>query len=165
MKSPAGTLLLLLCVVLAGALIWNGQQEGDRQKADELRIGNYSNKWVETSAALEQQRQIDTALEADLKLQRDNFSTLSNAHARATVALEQAAASLQSARESVAGRDARIAELESRNQVLDQRLLDLGMALSTLTAQINDLKMSNRTAALPGVTAASYGTNPPPPVK
>lgn len=172
MKSPAGIIVLILvCAGLIGVLIWSQKHASDQQKADEISIGNYSNKWVETSAALDQQRQVNTSLEGDLKKQREDFSALTNACARVSTALDQTAVSLKSALEGITQRDTKIAALESQNQALIQRALDLSSAITNLTRQIDDTKKmveisANGTVKIipppAGGSTNSTATNPPP---
>jgi chromosome segregation ATPase len=138
MKNQMGTIvLLLICVGLIGALIWSQKHASDQKSAAEANIGSYSNKWVETSAGLDQQRQVNTSLEGDLKKQRTGFDELTNAYTQVSTSLEQSQNSLKSSQEQVAQRDAKIADLESQNQALDQRALDLSTAITNLTAQID----------------------------
>ena len=150
MRIQTGTIfLILICVALIGALLWNNRHAGDRQQANEVSLGNYSNKWVETSASLEEQRQVNTSLGGDFKKQQQEFADLTNAYARVAAALAQTETALKSAREDIARRDARIANLESQNQALNQRALDLSRVISNLTAQIEDTQ--RKLAAAEGV--------------
>jgi len=138
MKNQTGIIvLLLICVGLIGALIWSQKRAADQKSADEANIGSYSNKWVETSAGLDQQRQVNTSLESDLKKQRAAFDELSNSFTQVSTSLDQSQSSLKSSQEQVALRDAKIADLEAQNQALDQRALDLSTAITNLTAQID----------------------------
>jgi chromosome segregation ATPase len=163
MNSPAGTIVWILsCAGLIGSLIWSQKHANDRHKADEISIGNYSNKWVETSAGLDQQRQVNTSLEGDLKRQRENFSTLTNAYARISTALDQAAASLKSVQEGIAQRDIKIADLKSQNQALDRRVLDLRSAISNLTSAISSDGAVKVIPSLAGSSTNASATNPPP---
>ena len=149
MKTRTGTIvLILICVGLIIALIWSQKHAADQKSADEASLGTYSNKWVATSASLEEQRQVNTALEGDLKKQRDSFEDLTNAYTRISSNLDQTQTSLKTAQETITQRDAKINDLESQNLVLDQRAIDLGTAITNLTAQIDDTK--NKLAASEG---------------
>jgi chromosome segregation ATPase len=162
MKIRTGTIvLILICIGLIGALRWSRKQAHERRKVDEVRIGSYSNKWVETSASLEEQRQINTSLESELQKQRKEFNDLTNVCLRVSTALEQTEASLKNARADVARRDASIADLKMRNEALDRRALDLGSAIANLAAQIEDAR--RKLAASEGLQASPdrQPTNPP----
>jgi len=150
MKNQTGIIvLILICVALIAAIIWSQRQSTLQRSRDEASIGSYSNKWVDTSASLDQQRQVNTSLEGDLKKQRDSFLDLTNNYTQVSSNLEQTQTTLKSTREDVARRDAKIADLESQNQALDQRALDLSTAITNLTSQIDDTKQK---------LAASEGT-------
>jgi chromosome segregation ATPase len=141
MKNQTGIIvLILICVALIAAIIWSQRQSTLQRGRDEASIGSYSNKWVDTSASLDQQRQVNTSLEGDLKKQRDSFLDLTNNYTQVSSNLEQTQTTLKSTREDVARRDAKIADLESQNQALDQRALDLSTAITNLTSQIDDTK-------------------------
>ena len=141
MKTQTGTIALtLICVGLIAALIWSQKRATDQKNAAEANIGTYSNKWVDTSASLDQQRQVNISLEGDLKKQRDALTDLTNAYTQVSSNLEKTETTLKTSQETLAQRDAKIADLESQNQVLDQRALDLNTAITNLTAQIDDTK-------------------------
>ncbi len=141
MKSQTGIIVLIvICVGLTGALIWGQKHAADEKSADEARIGSYSNKWVEISASLDQQRQVNTSLESDLKTQRAAFNDLTNAYSEVSSNLDSTQSALKASQDTVVEREAKIASLESQNQQLDQRAMDLSTAMTNLTAQINDTK-------------------------
>jgi chromosome segregation ATPase len=149
MKNRLGlVVLIIVCAVLSIALIWTQKQSVQRAGADEVRIGNYSNQLVATTASLDQQRQVSTALEGDLNRQREAFAQLTNSYTQVTANLGKTEASLQSVRQVLATREARINDLESQNQALDQRAVDLSGAITNLTAQIEDTR--NKLAASEG---------------
>jgi chromosome segregation ATPase len=130
--------LILTCAALIAALQWNRKQASHRQQADEVNLDTYSNKWVETIASLEQQRQINASLENDLRKQQQEFTRLTNAFARLSTRLEETATALRIARDDLTRRDARIVDLETQNAALNRRLLDLGTTVSNLTVQIDE---------------------------
>jgi chromosome segregation ATPase len=149
MKNRMGIIVLIvICVVLSFVLVWSQRQATRQKSADAESIGNYSNKWVETSAGLDQQRQVNTSLESDLKKQRESFNDLTNAYTVVSANLDKTETSLKGTQEEVSRRDARIADLESQNQALDQRALDLSSAITNLTTQIDDTR--NKLAASEG---------------
>jgi chromosome segregation ATPase len=132
--------LILICVGLIAALIWNQQRFSKQKAKDDQSIGNYSNKLVETSAILDQQRQVNTSLEDDLERRRDAFNLLTNAFTQVSGDLNKTETALKETRGEVLERDAMIANLESANQVLDQRAVDLGNSITNFTVQIEDTK-------------------------
>lgn len=141
MNNRVGTILLVLvCVVLAVALIWREKRGSEQRSKDADSITWFSNQVVQTTAGLDQQRQVNTSLEGDLKKQRDAYSDLTNSFTRVSENLDKSETSLKAAQEEVARRDTRIADLESQNQALDQRALDLSTAITNLTSQISDTK-------------------------
>jgi chromosome segregation ATPase len=141
MNNRAGTIVLvLICVGLIIGLIWSQKHAADRRSKDEYRISIYSNQVVQTTASLDQQRQVNTSLESDLKKQRDAYSDLTNTFTEVSGNLEKSEASLKAAQQEAARRDTRIADLESQNQALDQRAIDLSAAITNLTTQIDDTR-------------------------
>jgi len=139
MKSQTGTIVLILvCVALVLALIWSQKHAVDQKNTADISIGTYSNKWVETSASLDQQRQVNTTLESDLKGQRDAFGALTNAYTQVSSNLDQTQSSLKAAQDGIAQRDSKINDLETQNQALDQRAIDLSTAITNLSAKIED---------------------------
>jgi chromosome segregation ATPase len=140
MKNQTGIVLIVLCVGLAAALIWSQHQFNAQKTADALKIGNYSNNLVETSAILQQQREVNTSLEGDLRQQHESFARLTNSFTEVTAGLEKTGAALVDARKEITQRDARIADLQSQNELLDHRASDLGTAITNLTSQITDTR-------------------------
>jgi chromosome segregation ATPase len=130
--------LILICVCLGIGLIWSQKSASERHSSDVERVGSYSNKLVNTSADLEKQRQVNAELESDRVKQAQTLTTLSNLYTETSGTLEKTAATLKSTQEEVAQRDARISELESQNQALDQRAVDLSTSITNLTSQIED---------------------------
>jgi septal ring factor EnvC (AmiA/AmiB activator) len=153
--------LILICAVLIAALLWNRKQASHRQQADEVNLDTYSNKWVETIASLEQQRQVNASLDNDLRKHQQDFTNLTNAFTRVSAALQESAAALRSARDDIARRDARIAALETQNRALDRRVADLGSALTNLTVQIEDMRRKLAASVWDKPFAEWDPTNPP----
>lgn len=141
MKNRTGLILLILiCVGLSAALIWNQRRSSARRNTDTQRISYYSNKLVATSGKLDEQRQVNTGLEGDLKKQRESFDDLTNEYTRVSADLQLSRSSLKSAREQLTRREAQIADLQSQNEALDDRAQDLSNAITNLTAQINETR-------------------------
>jgi chromosome segregation ATPase len=138
MKNRMGLfVLVLICAGLSIALIWSQRQAVEQKGADDITIGNFSNKWVETSRGLDQQRQVNTTLEGDLNKEKQAYLQLTNSYAQY---VEKSDAALKTAREEIGRRDVRIADLESQNQALDEHAIELSNAITNLTAQIEDAR-------------------------
>lgn len=142
MKNRVGIIILILiCVCLSLGLIWSQKSSSEERGMAAERIGSYSNKWVSTSVDLENLRQVNAELETDRNRQTATLNTLTNLYTETSATLEKTAATLKSTQEEmakqVAQRDARISELESQNQALDQRAVDLNSSITNLTAQID----------------------------
>jgi chromosome segregation ATPase len=131
-------ILVILCLVCGGlviALLVRESQSTKKQQVATETIVTLSNKWDETSAKLKEQQQVNLDFENDLKVQRESFSNLTNAYTDLSAKLDKTETTLK---EEVARRDAKIADLESQNQALDQRAVDLSFAITNLTSQIED---------------------------
>ncbi|MBC8097237.1 MAG: hypothetical protein H7Y43_15645 [Akkermansiaceae bacterium] len=143
MKNRMGAIvLILICAALGIGLVWSQKTASERWTTDADRIGSYSNKLVNTSADLEKQRQVNAELESDRARQNQSLSTLTNLYGETSSNLQKTAAALKATQDEmakeVAQRDARISELESQNQALDQRALDLSASITNLTTQIGE---------------------------
>ena len=146
MKNRLGlVVLVVIAVVLTISLIVIKKQSSDQHQKDADTIQATSNSWVKTSTDLESQKQVNAVLEKDLKSERESSGELSNKLtqisanlAQTSATLSQTEASLKASQQEVAKRDAKIAELETQNQVLDKQAADLSGALTNLTTQIAD---------------------------
>lgn len=138
--------LIVLAVVCVGLLVGLAvvkNQAGEQKKQDAVIIVNYSNDLVNTSASLNEQRQVTTMLERDVESHKkalaeltNNFTQVSTELSKTTANLAQTQAALKTSQEEVARRDSKITELEAQNQVLDKQALDLSAAITNLTVQI-----------------------------
>jgi septal ring factor EnvC (AmiA/AmiB activator) len=149
--------LIVACVGLGIALIAVKKQATDLEHRDAERIDYYSNKLVKTEGDLDEQRNVTTMLEKDVEHQKKIYTDLTNQFTQVAGKLEQTGLTLvqtetdlRLAREETAKRDAKIAELESQNQVLDKQAIDLSTSLTNLTIQIADTQKK---------LAASQGDN------
>lgn len=137
MRNRIGVVVLvLLCLALGIALITIKKQAADQQHQDVDTIGTLSNKWVKTSADLEEQRQVATLVEKDLENQKLAFGELSNNYSQVSGSLIKTEASLKASQEQVSRLETKTAELETQNQALDKQAGDLSTALTNLTTQI-----------------------------
>lgn len=152
MKNQVSLILLvLLSLGLLVAWITSKKQAAQQRKDDVETIQSLSNKWISTSASLEDQKQVAAMLEKDLETQKKVMSDLTNSYAQLAGNLAQAEASLKSTtstlkltEEEVKKREAKIAELETQNQALetqraalDKQATDLSNAITNLQSQIS----------------------------
>jgi chromosome segregation ATPase len=144
MKNRIGVIVLILCCVgLVFGLFVVRKQALQKQRDDAEAIAVLSNKWVRTSADLDDQRQVAATLEQDLDKQRQSYAELTNSFTKVSVDLTQVNANLsqtqsklQATEQEVKERDAKITQLENQNEVLDKQALDLSSAITNLTTQI-----------------------------
>ena len=143
MKNRTGIVILaVLCLGFGIALI-GVRREAIKQKANDTdTILTLSNKWVDTSSKLDEQKQVATMLEKDLENQKKSFNKslddLTNNFTQVTSDLIKTEAALKASREEAAKNEAKIAELETQNQALDKQALDLSTSITNLTVQIAD---------------------------
>ena len=139
MKTMIGLIILAaLCLGLGVALFTTKKQATAEKKKDTEIIGSLSNKWVETSGKLDEQKQVNLALEKDVESRKQQFGALTNQYTEVATTLVKTEDSLKATREEVARRDTKIAELEQQNRDLDQRAVELSGAITNLNLQITD---------------------------
>ena len=132
MKNRIGVVVLVVfCLALGIGLIVVKHSASQQKKTDAEVILDYSNKWVNTSGKLDEQKQVAAMYEKDLENQKKAFDELTNNFVRISQNLSQTTsdlskteASLQESQKEVAKRDAKISELETQNQALDKQALD-----------------------------------------
>jgi chromosome segregation ATPase len=141
MKTMIGVIILAaLCIGLGVALFTTKKQAAEEKQKDVGTISTLSNKWVDTSGKLDEQKQVNLSLEKDVESRKQQFSELTNKYTDVAGALVKTEDFLKASKEDVAKRDVKIAELEQQNKDLDLRAADLSTALTNLTAQIIDTK-------------------------
>ncbi len=140
-------MLLLIALGLAIGLIVVKKQSTDQHRRDVEQNTALSETLVQRTDQLEKQKQVNTELENYNEKQRkayeeltNNFTTITVNLAVTTSNLSQTAAALKTSQEETALRDARIADLESQNQLLDKQALELGTSITNLTKQIDETK-------------------------
>jgi chromosome segregation ATPase len=139
MKMKIGIVVLaVVCVGLAIALFATKKQADDQRKNDADHILDFSNQLVTASENLDDLRQVNLKLTNDLALNQEQTLQLSNSYVEASSALTSTKASLQSAQDQIANLNGRIADLETQNQVLDQRAAELTNTIASLNSQITD---------------------------
>jgi len=139
MKTMIGVIILAaLCLGLGVTLFTTKKQAAEEKQKDVEVISTLSNKWVDTSGKLEEQKQVNLSLEKDVEARKQQFSELTNKYTEVAGTLVKTEDSLKASKEEVAKRDAKIVELEQLNRDLDLRAAGLSTALTNLTAQIVD---------------------------
>lgn len=146
MKNRLAIIILgLLCLGLGIAVVTIRNNAVEQKRTDTDSILGFSNKWVETSTKLEDQKQVNAEMEKDLNVRKqalleltNEFTSVSSNLTETSANLAKTEASLKTSQEEVAKRDAKIAELETQNQALDKQAVDLSASITNLTLQIAD---------------------------
>jgi len=142
MKMKIGVAILAaLCVGLVVALVVIKNQSDDRQKKDAGTIVDLSNEVTSASGKIDDLQQVNLMLTNDLAASRQDAAAISNNLVATSGALNETKASLQSAQDMLTSLNARVADLETQNQVLDQRVADLTNTIATLNTQISFTQM------------------------
>ena len=148
MKSRIGVVIpVIICLGLGIALVlFKKQASQEIQQHIETNVG-LSNDLAQTRENLSRQQQVNSELESDRAKRKTEYDELSNKFDRVTTDLSKTSANLakteadlKTSQEVVAKRDAQIADLETQNQALDKRALDLSTAITNLTVQIEETK-------------------------
>src|SRR5476649_874073 len=142
MKMKIGVAILAaLCVGLVVALVVIKNQSDDRQKKDAGTIVDLSNQVTAASGKIDDLQQVNLMLTNDLAASRQDAAAISNNLVATSGALNETKASLQSAQDMLTKLNAHVADLETQNQVLDQRVADLTNTIATLNTQITFTQM------------------------
>jgi chromosome segregation ATPase len=128
--------LILVCAGLGIALVSRNKQATETHQKDVDVILYHSNQWVETTAKLEEQKQVNLNLEKDITARKTDISALSNNLTQTAESLSKTEAALKTALEENAKRDARISELEQQKETLDKQAVDLKSSIGSLETQI-----------------------------
>lgn len=148
MKNLFGVVILILILGCAGlgiGLFSIKKQANEQQRELTEKNVTLSNNVVQLDDQLNRQKQTNADLEHDREQRQKAFDALTNSYTRVLVSLSQVSNSLvktevalKTSQEETAKRDAKIAELESQNQALDKQALDLSLAITNLTRQIDE---------------------------
>src|SRR6267378_4090207 len=139
MKTKVALIIFILASVGLGvALIFRNQEAAEQHTKDVEVSVDLSNRWSETSIKLEEERQVHLSLEKDVAARKADIASLSNLLAQTTETLTNTEASLKTSMEETAKRDAKIADLEKQNEVLDKQADDLKSSIGKLEGQISD---------------------------
>jgi chromosome segregation ATPase len=143
MKNRIGVIVLVVvCLGLGIASITIKKQATDQKVKDTETILGLSNNLVSTSGKLDEQKQVAAILEKDMETQKKGFNDLSNTLTsnltEASNHLATTQTALDDSKKEIAKQTAKINELETDNQQLDQQAHDLSNAITNLTGQIAD---------------------------
>src|SRR5579859_6139519 len=113
MKNRLGLIILgLLCLGLAIAVITIRNNAVEQKRNDTNAILGFSNKWVETSSKLEDQKQVNAEMEKDLTVRKqvlldltNNFTMVSSNLSETSSNLAKTESDLKTSQAEVAKRD------------------------------------------------------------
>ncbi|HEX7471210.1 MAG TPA: hypothetical protein VF437_10840 [Verrucomicrobiae bacterium] len=147
MKIIVGLVVLAVaCVALVIALTLTSKQAATLHKADVTNIGALSNQLVATSLNLDEQRQVNAALEKERDQKNQVLIEMTNNYTALSGELDKTSTSLKAAQQDVVQRDAKIADLELQNQALNQRADQLSTSITNLNTQITETQQKLATA-------------------
>lgn len=132
--------LILVCLALSAGLYMRHTKAEKQQKEDYERIAVLSNQVIKVEQDLSEAKQVNTKLEADLGLGKDELKKLSNTLTQTSATLAKTEADAKKAAEQftkdMAARDARITELEGQRDDLTKRMTELNTAITGLEGDI-----------------------------
>ena len=130
-------ILAVACFGFAIALVVIKHQADTQQATDASTILDFSNQIVKANVSIEDLNQANLNLSSDLATNREMTLALSNQLVQTVGTLATTTASLQDAQQQVTNLNVRINDLESQNQVLDQRANTLSNTIAALNTQIS----------------------------
>ena len=140
MKIKIGIVILLaISVGLFIALFTTKKAADDQRVNDAAKIVDYSNQVTTATLTIDDLRQVNLMLTNDLAVTRDSMTSLSNSLMDTTATLTNTKAMLQNAQDQ-------IADLESRNKLLDDRANELTNSMEALNAQMAETRQELATA-------------------
>jgi chromosome segregation ATPase len=150
MKNRIGVVILVLvlvCIGLGIALVAIKKQAGDQLHEAAITNNVLSTRLIEANDQLDRQKQVNADLYADREKRLKELDALTNRYVASLTTLAQVSndlakteLALKTSQEETAKRDAKIADLESQNQALDKKAVDLSTAITNLTLQIEETK-------------------------
>jgi len=143
MKGKTGiVVLVVVCIALGVGLLIRHAKAVQEQQDAEAKIMTLSNQWVRTEGDLNDQRKVNATLEKTLETKSSEAEGLSNKLDNLTATLikteEQAKTAAQLAKDEIAKRDAKISDLEGKNDDLTKQMSDLNTSINNLESQIAD---------------------------
>jgi len=145
MKGKTGIVaLVILCIGLGVGLLVRHAKAVDEQRQAEARIKQLSDDVVHTQDQLSEQKKVNDTLEKTLESRTTEAQSLSNKLDTVTATLtrteQDAKAAAEQAKDEIAKRDAKIADLEGKNDDLTKQMADLNTSITGLESQIDDTK-------------------------
>ncbi len=139
MKNLIGIVVLaVICVGLAVVLFTTKNRYQVQKEKDTDTIVSLSNYWERTQADLEEQKQVNQSLEADLARREEKLTVLTNELTSVSSTLAKTEVTLKAANADLARMESHIAGLEDQNAALDQQAITLNQAITNLTVEISD---------------------------
>ena len=145
MKGKTGiVVLVILCIGLGAGLLIRHANAVDEQRKAEAKIKQLSDDVVHTEDQLNEQKKVNDTLEKTLETKTAESQSLSNRLESVTATLtrteQDAKAAAEQAKDEIAKRDAKIADLEGKNDDLTKQMADLNTSITGLESQIDDTK-------------------------
>jgi len=145
MKGKTGIVaLVILCIGLGVGLLVRHAKAVDEERRAEARIKQLSEDVVHTQDQLSRQKEVNDTLEKTLESRTTEAQSLSNKLETVTATLtrteQDAKAAAEQAKDEIAKRDAKIADLEGKNDDLTKQMADLNTSITSLESQIDDTK-------------------------
>jgi chromosome segregation ATPase len=137
-----GAVILLIVVVLMLSVgLWLRHTKAEKRSQNDIAtITQLSNQVVAAKQELEEQRQVNTRLETDLGLGKDELKKISSTLTQTVANLARTEAEAKKAQEQfqkeMAARDARIGELEGQRDDLTKRMTELNGSIENLETAI-----------------------------
>src|ERR1700730_15742441 len=95
MKTKVGLIILIvICLGLGIALLQRNKQAAEEHQQDLNAILDHSNHWVQASAKLHEQEQVNLALQKDMGDRKTDISKLSNELSQASESINKSAKSV-----------------------------------------------------------------------
>lgn len=135
---------MILCIGLGVGLLVRHAKAVDEERKAEARIKQLSDDVVHTQDQLSEQKKVNDTLEKTLENRTVEAQGLSNKLESVTATLtrteQDAKAAAEQAKDEIAKRDAKIADLEGKNDDLTKQMADLNTSITGLESQIDDTK-------------------------
>lgn len=139
-------ILVVVCVGLGIALFATKRKASEEKAKDNDTIVTFSNQLFTVNDQIAEQRNVNVQLSGDLSNRNVQINVLTNQIAETTATLASTAETLKTAQAQIEKETARIAELESQNEVLDQRALNLSNTITNLNMAIEETQRKLNTA-------------------
>ena len=145
MKGKTGiVVLVILCIALGVGLLVRHAKAVEEQHKAEAKIKQLSEDVMHTQDQLSEQKKVNDTLEKDLETRNTEAQNLSNKLEAVTTTLakteQDAKAAAEQAKDEIARRDAKISDLEGKNDDLTKQMADLNTSITSLESQIDDTK-------------------------